>query len=64
MSYWDTPCPIKLYIPELDSQIFRDFLSAVAACEAECLLSGPGPAEGLTPTTFHYFTRVQLPPSQ
>lgn len=32
MSYWDTSCLIKLYAPEPDSQLFRDFLGAGAAC--------------------------------
>jgi hypothetical protein len=32
MSYWDTSCLIKLYTPEPDSQIFRDFLDVGAAC--------------------------------
>lgn len=32
MSYWDTSCLIKLYAPEPDSRIFRDFLEADTAC--------------------------------
>jgi hypothetical protein len=32
MSYWDTSCLIKLYTPEPDSRIFRDFLDVGAAC--------------------------------
>ncbi|NQX02856.1 PIN domain-containing protein [bacterium] len=32
MSYWDTSCLIKLYTPEPDSQIFRDFLAEGTAC--------------------------------
>jgi predicted nucleic acid-binding protein len=32
MSYWDTSCLIKLYTPEPDSRIFRDFLDVGTAC--------------------------------
>ncbi len=32
MSYWDTSCLIKLYTPEPDSQLFRDFLDTGGAC--------------------------------
>ncbi len=32
MSYWDTSCIIKLYTPEPDSVVFRDFLEKGATC--------------------------------
>lgn len=32
MSYWDTSCLIKLYTPEADSSVFRDFLANSGDC--------------------------------
>lgn len=32
MSYWDTSCLIKLYTPEADSPVFRDFLANSGDC--------------------------------
>ena len=41
MSYWDTSCLIKLYTPELDSELFR----ARLAVEASCLTADIAPLE-------------------
>ena len=32
MSYWDTSCIVKLYTPEPDSEMFRDYLAQGVAC--------------------------------
>lgn len=41
MSYWDTACLVKLYTPEPNSEVFRNFL----AVSSQCVTCGIAPLE-------------------